>query len=679
MQTASNEEYISAIERQSTSRLFSRKPRQTNFAQIKKALDRDYLPYDRKIRQILTKTRDDVVQWAENFLKSNSDPGAIAALNIDSGSDLAGEIGRFLLHYWKRGRDIGYKELPAKIRKRDKVKALKTFGLDAPELKIYGADQLPEWYGVRTYQTGFSPLEAIRAFDVRKWLIKSVIDDGIRDDVRFELMKHLEGGRSIIETIKNIRQIFEPYIGDPAKIKPSGITGTPEDILQAYRLENIVRTESNWALTQGRLAIADAAEDFVQGLEYSGILDERQTVICSFASGGDESDTGEPIRVRADSPEAARLSPPNHFQALAEGTLISTNRGERPIEEIQPDDLVLTHKGRFAPVYAVMARSDLNRARELYLESGRVLRVTNEHPLLTLRGWKIAGNLQVGDVLFQDGEQFSGAEDIFLPNPDYFPSPLDEPLVPYQIFRLSRRAAMNLPVEFQIDHVSKESEVENIGADGKLMDAVSGFWQESNKYGFMLGRTSFPIDATGHSGLSTSSEASTGVSDFHSVGVHTRPSVGLFPLAPGPMEFSGGRDFTAYVLRGSDALTANWNIEGPNVLSNDIIADAEAPLDRTDRFAVLPMPFVDQFPKQNGVSVNHRWSPTKIVHISSVEINSKVWNLAVRGDETYIAEGVIVHNCRSTWIYLTTDDGPIKFSTEAQVDKAVRLIQKGFK
>ena len=58
--------------------------------------------------------------------------------------------------------------------------------------------------------------------------------------------------------------------------------------------------------------------------------------------------------------------------------------------------------------------------------------------------------------------------------------------------------------------------------------------------------------------------------------------------------------------------------------------------------------------------------------------NKSVYNLAVEEDESYVANDIVVHNCRSTLIYLTVDDAPIEFSSDAEIDRAVALVQDGF-
>jgi hypothetical protein len=55
-----------------------------------------------------------------------------------------------------------------------------------------------------------------------------------------------------------------------------------------------------------------------------------------------------------------------------------------------------------------------------------------------------------------------------------------------------------------------------------------------------------------------------------------------------------------------------------------------------------------------------------------------VWNLAVEEDETYVAEGCIVHNCRSIMIPITKDEGPVKYITSAQIGKALGMMPAEF-
>lgn len=57
-----------------------------------------------------------------------------------------------------------------------------------------------------------------------------------------------------------------------------------------------------------------------------------------------------------------------------------------------------------------------------------------------------------------------------------------------------------------------------------------------------------------------------------------------------------------------------------------------------------------------------------------------MWNLAVDEDETYVAAGVIVHNCRSLLVPVTLDQtlDETDVLTPAQAGRAKELAGQGF-
>jgi hypothetical protein len=89
------------------------------------------------------------------------------------------------------------------------------------------------------------------------------------------------------------------------------------------------------------------------------------------------------------------------------GTMISTPQGRVPVEQIRDGDPILAFDSSSARL--VEARADRTASREVdeVLEirvGGRVLRVTDDHPLMTRRGWVRAADLTEDDeVLCDDG------------------------------------------------------------------------------------------------------------------------------------------------------------------------------------------------------------------------------------------------------------------------------------
>lgn len=90
---------------------------------------------------------------------------------------------------------------------------------------------------------------------------------------------------------------------------------------------------------------------------------------------------------------------------VAEGTLISTPQGPKPVEQIQDGDAVSSFDSSSGQLVTGRVCGLAQReVRELLeIEVGdKTLRVTAEHPLWTRRGWVKAGDLTEDDELLCD-------------------------------------------------------------------------------------------------------------------------------------------------------------------------------------------------------------------------------------------------------------------------------------
>ena len=278
--------------------------KRVDFAAVEKALDSDAVKTDLALRVPIRKVLDDLIALMRNQDKAGGiTQSFVQSLTLTTGPEAQKILGDYLLGIWRRGRELATGELPDSFKSK-----------------------------IRKF-AGLEPVQAINFFqNLRPWLIKGIIDDELKKTARLELTEHLKGGRTLTETIGNLRSAWEPWIGDPEKVIPSGISGTPEDILQAYRLENIIRTEVIGALSQGRAEIADEAGDFVVGFELSPVLDVDTHLPLSESRGSlpcnrirDLIDMDRPVRFKKDDPRSVKLLPPLLYNCRTLEIFITTD------------------------------------------------------------------------------------------------------------------------------------------------------------------------------------------------------------------------------------------------------------------------------------------------------------------------------------------------------------------
>jgi len=240
--------------------------KRVNFQAIERIFDEDAVEVDLKIRKFIEIAEKTIIDMLEQR-GSDALSGEFAmSLRIDVGQEVVNLAKEYLINVWRKNRDLAIAELPPE--RREKLEEIRRFA------------------NSKQYASAFKPDVAGNYFANRSNMIKALLDETLQIQIRQEIFEHLKGGRTLNETIGNVKSIFEPYVGDPSKIAPSG-PGVPasENILTAHRLENIIRTETSTAMSQGRAMVADASGGYVIGYELSAILDFRTSDVCSVADG----------------------------------------------------------------------------------------------------------------------------------------------------------------------------------------------------------------------------------------------------------------------------------------------------------------------------------------------------------------------------------------------------------
>jgi 2'-5' RNA ligase len=110
------------------------------------------------------------------------------------------------------------------------------------------------------------------------------------------------------------------------------------------------------------------------------------------------------------------------------GTPVASPDGTRPIESLQPGQLVVTPQGQ-RRVVATMARPYMGGLTVIEAE-GRAVAATDDHPFMAAGGWRKAGEIKPGDLLKTLGDELAevgSVVHITLGQPD------DPPASPFQL------------------------------------------------------------------------------------------------------------------------------------------------------------------------------------------------------------------------------------------------------
>ncbi len=238
--------------------------RHADFAALATSLDGLEGTAKTRLKAILTKQRDALTTWVDR------QRGAVtaAAITRDLRLKYRGETQTVMAEFLRATYDAGARAVRAEVPKRHQA--------NAPT---------------------FAPEAALAYLRQKALTLSGVLSDKLLQDAKLILLNALKIGEPTQETIRKLRQAFEPYLGDPAVVRD-------EALVEGFRLETIVRNAATESFNQGRLVEArQLGSDFVPGMVYSAILDERTTDICRLLDGK---------VFRLDDEELSRFAPPNH-------------------------------------------------------------------------------------------------------------------------------------------------------------------------------------------------------------------------------------------------------------------------------------------------------------------------------------------------------------------------------
>jgi SPP1 gp7 family putative phage head morphogenesis protein len=383
--------------------------------------------------------------------------------------------------------------------------------------------------------------------------------------------------------------------------------------------EMVARTETSRAMNAGVFVTYRAAG--VEQIMWVAAEDERTCPQC-------EELDGEVVALDGEFDDGI-TAPPAHPSCCPPGTLVLTRRGEIPIENVQTGDLVWTHRGRWRAVIGLMQRH-VSEVLWSVRAGHRVLRITGNHPILTDNGWAVAAAIQPANQIYGvDAEavlRSSREADDAPPlrdNRNFFGRILSA---------LARRGMPASPVDLNSKMAIRDSDVNHKLANSIVQDSLDSARQESAVDDCLVERECATL--TPSSFARETSFAHFAASD----GV-----VGSF-----------GESVAARSIR-----AAHSDVHG---LAAIALLESESNEAGGDRGPSDLVPISERFERRPGhvllmdfpaPLVGHPPSHTVIVPVDSatcLNYSGLVYNFEVEEDQTYVAQGIVVHNCRCTTV-----------------------------
>ena len=444
----------------------------------------------------------------------------------------------------------------------------------------------------------------------------------------------------------------------------AGVT-TPDTIRALQReafpiskrnLETVVRTSLQHAANQTRFETWRANDDIVKGIQIIATLDGRTSTECRARDGQilpiDSNDL-----------------PPYHYNAVMGGEMVTTIMGKVPIENVRVGDLVLTHKGRWKKVLTVMRKlNDTDFIRAIHFNTGRVLKVTDEHPVLVDGyGWVRADSVKVGDKLFENIKnkfKFSLWPSVIKVNPNNYPSIFDGSEVFFDVS--SKPSIMASTIDFNSDLAIRECEVPNASTCDILVDKSSDSTilkiikeELFTKHKRVL--VSFKIGLKNFFSVCVCR-----VPFLHSFGMGFVDSGCFFPHSEGPMVFTNANPFINQYFSGDRGClrpAKGFYAMDPAPSGHCAVRKIKFSFNGAKGFFSRMVVRVKKLFKILFVCKFNNFGSSIVSDIKTVAHNGYVYNLEVEADNTFIVSDIIVHNCRTT--------------TAAALDRSFDFLSRG--
>ncbi len=236
----------------------------------------------------------------------------------------------------------------------------------------------------------FDKDKIIKAIEKAMYETELGIDSELSEEIAYNIQEDvLEMG--ITPTVNSIQDMVEEYLMNSVR----------KDVAKRYILYRVERDKNRdkiWDMTDLQRDIYEKKYRF-EGESFSEFLDRvsaGNTHIRKLMQQKRFLPAGRILANRGLNQRGKKVCYSNCFPA---GMRVYTDEGYKNIEDVRVGDMVLTHKGRFRKVVNTLKREFDGTLSTIKVGANRKVISTNEHPYLTSNGWVNAENLTSNDYI----------------------------------------------------------------------------------------------------------------------------------------------------------------------------------------------------------------------------------------------------------------------------------------
>jgi hypothetical protein len=442
------------------------------------------------------------------------------------------------------------------------------------------------------------------------------------DHVTRDIQRELAVGVARGETFDQLTRRLMRHGGPKGMVTVRGIEGDrgavsehiAEGLFRRYRSRaaTVVRTETiNAYNVVAHDALAEAhAEDPGYLKRWDAALDWRLCKLCRSLDGQTAKVSGRFA--------GGYEHPPAHPNCFPAGTTVLTARGHVAIESVEVGDLVWTHRMRWRPVVA-LSRQHTTGGLVALEWRGHVVRTTPNHPFATPRGWVDAEDLGIA------GAQPYVLEGVSLVAHDSPPERHEHGLLGVVLREFAPAAVPAAAVHFDGHHERRQRHVDVELAHGERGHRAE--MRERRAQGGLGGRIAAALAYLGHAfehlmGLRLAAHGRVGAGHLGQplCWAHRRIASGIV-----------GGGVSHHAVGMEDAI--------------DGAAAASVALGERDGSLAREVEG-NEFRLRQVMSLRHGKVVRSNPVLTRVAFVGAVYNFQVADDESYVAGGFVVHNCR---------------------------------